>query len=132
MPEGVRRPTMPSGLTSAIARSTNSEYMFMSPPGKQRIVAGASGHAECRLGARLGLCIVPREWIAVRLQVGDHPLAVGGLLRHRDVSPAGGEPFDLLQLDPVPRGIADDRVEPARQLRGFPDRPHPREGDLPT
>ena len=57
---------------------------------------------------------------------------VGGALRHGDFAPACGEPFDLLQLHPIPRRIADHGVKPAGQPFAFPIRPHAGERHLPV
>ena len=44
---------------------------------------------------------------------------------------ARGEPLDLLKLDPVPRRVADNCVEPTIQQVIFPIGPDTRESDLP-
>ena len=43
----------------------------------------------------------------------------------------GGKPFDLLQLDAVPGGVADDGVEAADGIVVLPVAPDAGEGDLP-
>ena len=52
--------------------------------------------------------------------------------RHGDLAPVGREPFDLLELHPVPGRVADHGVEAAGQLRSFPVRPHAGECHLPV
>jgi hypothetical protein len=66
-----------------------------------------------------------------RFQRRDHAFPVSGTLRHGDFAPARGEPFDLLQLHPIPRRIADHGVKSAGQPFVFPIRPHAGETHLP-
>src|SRR5690606_7726879 len=65
-------------------------------------------------------------------QCVDHAFAVGGALSERDFTPASGEPFDLLQLDPIPWWIAHNGIEPANKSICFPAGPNAGEGDLPV
>src|SRR5689334_11947311 len=49
----------------------------------------------------------------------------------RDRGLPGGKPFYLLQLDPVPRRIADNGIKTAREFSFLPIGPDTRECDLP-
>ena len=82
--------------------------------GKQRVLTALAGDGSLGLGALLGHDVGIPERMLRRFQGSDLSLAIRGPRGSRDVPLTGGEPFDLLELHPVPGGIADDGVEAPR------------------
>ena len=84
---------------------------------QQRVVAAAqlagADHARLRFSRGGGLRIGLPQRRVLLLQGGDQGLAVGGARLRGDGEVALGEPFNLLQLDAVPRRIAQHDVEAA-------------------
>ena len=130
MPEGARSPTMPDGFTSVIALSTNKRINVQVAAREKRIIAVCARHAACCLGPLVGLGKV----VASGSSAFPAPRSCASgrsPLRHGDFAPACSEPFDLLQLHPIPWRIADHGVKPAGQPVVLPIRPHAGESDLP-
>ena len=99
---------------------------------QQRVVpAGAHQLAEA-VGAQLGRVELVRKGVARVAQRFDPPAAGGRGRRQRQLGRARGEPLDLLQLDAVPRRVADHRVEAALGPVVLPAPPDAGEGDLPV
>ena len=84
---------------------------------QQRVVAGLGQHAGVGLGALGGLRVFGRQRGVLVLQRGDQGLAVGGARLGGDGGVALGKPLDLLQLDAVPRRVAQHHVEAAAPLQ---------------
>ena len=60
------------------------------------------------------------------------PSALAAVGMRASLGGAGGKPLHLLQLDTVPRRVADDRVEAALRADILPMAPDPRESHLPV
>ena len=71
------------------------------------------------------------QWIALLAQALDALAAGGGGGGAGELGIAGGEPFDFLELDAVPGGIADDGVEAAFGGLVLPVAPDAGEGGFP-
>ena len=103
----------------------------MSPPPQQRVVAGGADDLAQTVGAGLGLVEGLGQWIVLLAQAFDAFAAGGGGGGAGEVGIAGGEPFDFLELDAVPGGIADDGVEAALGGLVLPVAPDSGEGGFP-
>ena len=100
--------------------------------GEQRVIAAGPRHAGPVRRPGAGPREIAGERIPGPFQRGDQAPAVGGARGVRDLGPAGREPFDLLQLHPVPGRVADHGVEAALGRVALPLRPDAGEGDLPV
>ena len=95
------------------------------------MAGGADDFAEL-VGAGLG-CVEGRgQRVALVAQALDAFAAGGGGGGAGQVGIAGGEPFDFLELDAVPGGIADDGVEAALGGVVLPVAPDAGEGSFPV
>ena len=95
------------------------------------VVGGADELAEA-VGAQFGGVEIGGEGVALLAQLLDAAAAGGGGGGEGEIRGAGGEPFDLLQLDAVPGRVADDGVEAAGGLVVLPAAPDAGEGDFPV
>ena len=82
---------------------------------EQRVVAAGADQLAEAVGAQLGGVEVGGQRIALIAQLFNAATAGGCGRGKRQSGRAGGEPFDLLQLDAVPGRVADDGVEAAER-----------------
>ena len=99
---------------------------------KQGIVAGGADDLAQAVGAGLGLVEGLGQGVALLAQALDAFAAGGGGGGAGEFGVAGGEPFDFLELDAVPGGIADDGVEAALGGLVLPVAPDAGEGGFPV
>ena len=99
---------------------------------QQGKVAGGAHQAAQAIGAGLGGVELRRKGIALGAQFLDGAAARRRGGRAGEVRRAGGEPLDLLQLDAVPRRIADDGVEATLWFGSPATCPRRRERRLPS
>ena len=132
IPEGVSRPTIPSGLTRDMARSTNNEYRLMSPPLEQGVMAGRAQQPAELVGPLLSRVELARKRVSLLVKQVDSGASRCGSRGVRYVRGPHGEPLDFLQLDAVPRRVADYRVETALRMDVLPSLPDPGESGLPV
>jgi len=95
-------------------------------------MAALAGNSHGIGSAAVCLSVIGKQRVFRLLQRLDHLGAVRCLLRRRNFRAAGGEPFHLLQLYPVPRRIADHGIEPTFALGAGPIVPHTGKSDLPV
>src|SRR3546814_7606971 len=80
---------------------------------QQRVFAAAAGHARGVLRGLCGQRVLVCQRVVIAFECGNQAFAVGGAGLACDLRAAFGEPFDFLQLDPVPGRVADDGIEAA-------------------
>ena len=104
----------------------------MSPPPQQGVVAGGADDLAEAVGAGLGLVEGCGQRVVLLAQAFDALAAGGGGGGAGEIGIAGGEPFDFLELDAVPGGIADDGVEAALGGLVLPVAPDAGESGFPV
>ena len=104
----------------------------MSPPPSSGIIAGHPHQLAQAVGARLGVVKRGGQRVARDAQPLNAfaPCRRGG--RQREIRSTGGKPLDFLQLDAVPRRVADDGVEAAPRLDVLPVLPNAGKRYLPV
>ena len=100
-------------------------------PAAQGITAGVAHQMAPTLGFAQVVEEAPVEGEVIRLQRLDHPLARGGGGGVRDLRLALREPFLFLELDLLPRRVAEHAVE-AAVLEHFREREIPMEEPIPA